>query len=189
MTNTLCDQISTQMHACACGCIVLAGYIEFGILDSNILDIIAHVLESGCMCWSTGWTSYFEFAKHKSIRSSSQRQRVDMSEHIGYIGYIGPARLYIHRVHMQMCGYMSGHIGYVGYIGGVIYMRPLPRATRRPSFCLISNYKFGFRKIGLNGWTRSSHTSTHNIAIFTILEHLLKGGHIAPLHHANQINE
>ena len=54
MTNTLCDQISTQMHACACGCIVLAGYIEFGILDSNILDIIAHVLESGCMCLSTG---------------------------------------------------------------------------------------------------------------------------------------
>ena len=61
-----------------------------------------------------------------------------MSEHIGYIGYIGRARLYIHRVHMQMCGYMSGHIGYAGYIRGVIYMRPLPRATRGPSFCLIS---------------------------------------------------
>ena len=72
-----------------------------------------------------------------------------MSGHIGYVGFvfdirISSTRLYIRRVCMQMCGYMSGHIGYVGYIGGVIYVRPLPRATRRPSFCLISKYKFGF---------------------------------------------
>ena len=43
-------------------------YWVCSILDSNILDIIAYVLESECVFRLIGWASYFEIEKHKSIR-------------------------------------------------------------------------------------------------------------------------